>query len=254
MTTIAVPSRVPFDICSLESPKLTALFREATSYVPRITIEMIRTRNRHARIENHPAFLVGLNTQNPTIQFVESLHRGQRIEAIAHELGHLVLLYRSGLRLITRTRPRPGDRDAVYKYFLNLNKDWHYLLGQIGNTTHHLFLTQYLREEHGMGSDIHVRLLRHNFSILAHEVAWDVESLYAKALIAFEYESLTGRIENVAGVSGQPDLFWMAYHSARKHFGSYCLPNTPVPSRHEENILSFLGNLGYDIKEFTFFP
>ena len=254
MTTIAMPSRVPVDACSPESPRLTALFREATSYVPRINIEMIRARNRQARMENHPAFLVGLNTQNPTIQFVESLDRGQRIEAIAHELGHLVLLYRSGLRLITRTRPRPGDRDAVYKYFLNLNKDWHYLLGQIGNTTHHLFLADYLREEHGMGSDIHLRLLHDNFSVLAKEVAWDVESLSAKALIAFEYERLIGGVENMAGLSQQPDLFWRAYHSASKHFGSYYFPNIPVASCHEENILSFLGDLGYDVDDFTFFP
>jgi hypothetical protein len=222
--------------------------------VPRIRIEVVRKRRWQQGIENHPAFLVGLSTQSPTIQFVESLDRGQRIEAIAHELGHLVLLYRFGLRLITRNRPRPGDRESVYKYFLNLNKDWYYLLGQIGNTTHHLFLTDHLREEYGMGSDIHLRLLNHNFSVLVKEFAWDVESLYAKALIAFEYERLIGRVENVAGVSQQPDLFWMAYHSARKHFGSYCLPNTPVPSRHEENILSFLADLGYDIEDFTFFP
>jgi hypothetical protein len=245
---------VLIDVNSLESIRLAALFQDASSLVPRIRIELIRKTKRQQGIENHPAFLVGLSTQNPTIQFVESLDRGQRIEAIAHELGHLVLLYRSGLRLITRTRPCPGDRESIYKYFLNLNKDWAYLLGQIGNTTHHLFLIDYLREEHEMGSDIHLRLLDRNFSVLAKEVAMDVESLYAKALIAFEYESLIGRIENVAGVSQQPDLFWRAYHSARKHFGNYCLSDIPVPSRNEENILSFLGDLGYGVEDFRFFP
>ena len=242
------------DVNLLESTRLTTLFQDASLYVPRIRIELVHNRKGHEDVENHPAFLVGLITRNPTIQFVESLDQGQRIEAIAHELGHLVLLYRSGLRLITRTRPRPGDRESVYRYFLNLNKDWAYLLGQIGNTTHHLFLIDYLREKHGMGSDIHLRLLDRNFSVLAREVAWDVESLYAKGLIAFEYERLIGGVENVAGVSQQPDLFWRAYYSARKHFRSYCLQDIPVPPRNEENILSFLGDLGYDVEDFTFFP
>jgi len=242
------------DVNFMESTRLTALFREATSFVPRIRIEVLRKRRPQRGIENHPAFLVGLNTRNPTIQFVESLDQGQRIEAIAHELGHLILLYRSGLRLITRKRPYPGDRDAIYKYFLNLNKDWSYLLGQLGNTTHHLFLIDYLREEHGISSDIHLRLLDRNFSVLVKEVAMDVESLYAKGLIAFEYERLIGGMEKVAGVSQQPDLLWKAYCSAGKHFGSYHFPNIPVPSCHEENILSFLGDLGYDVEDFTFFP
>ncbi len=190
-------------------------------------------------VENHPAFLVGLSTQNPTIQFVESLDQGQRIEAIAHELGHLVLLYRSGLRLITRTRPCPGDRESVYKYFLNLNKDWAYLLGQIGNTTHHLFLIDYLRKEHGIGSDIHLRLLDRNFSVLAKEVAWDVESLYAKGLIAFEYERLIGGVENVAGVSQQPDLFWKALSLGTKTFRELLSPgySNPIPQRRKHSLL-----------------
>jgi len=156
--------------------------------------------------------------------------------------------------LITRTRPCPGDRESVHKYFLNLNKDWAYLLGQIGNTTHHLFLIDYLREEHGISSDIHLHLLDRNFSVLAKEVAMDVESLYAKGLIAFEYERLIGGMEKVAGVSQQPDLFWRAYHSAGKRFGSYHFPNIPVPPCHEENILSFLGDLGYEVGDFMFFP
>jgi hypothetical protein len=254
MTTTATSASVPFDVCSLESRKLTALFREATSYVSRIRIEMIRKRNGHPCIEKHPAFLVGLDIQDPTIQFVDSLDRRQRIEVIGHELGHLLLLFRSGLRLITRKRPRPGDRESALKYYMNLNKDWCYLLGQIGNTTHHLFLTDYLREEHEMASDVHLRLLHHNFSILANEVAWDLESHYAKGLIAFEYERLIGRVENVAGVSRQPDLFWRAYHSASNHFGNYCFRNIPNPCSHEENVLSFLEDLGYETEDFTFFP
>ena len=249
-----MPATVPIDVDSLESDNLSALFRAATSYVPQIRIELVCKREGSQAMENHPALLVGLNIQNPTIQFVESLDQGQRNEVIAHELGHLLLLYRSGLRLITRKRPHPGDRDAIYKYFLNLNKDWSYLLGQLGNTTHHLFLIDYLREEHGISSDIHLRLLDRNFSVLVKEVAMDVESLYAKGLIAFEYERLIGGMEKVAGVSQQPDLFWKAYRSAGKRFGSYHFPNIPVPSCHEENILSFLGDLGYDVEDFTFFP
>jgi len=249
-----MPATVPIDVDSLESDNLSALFRDATSYVPQIRIELVCKKKGSQAIENHPAFLVGLNTLRPTIQFVESLDLGQRIEAIAHELGHLILLYRSGLRLITRKRPHAGDREAVYRYFLNLNKDWSYLLGQIGNTTHHLFLINYLKKEYGIQSEIHLCLLQYNFSNLANETTRDLESLYSKGIIAFEYERLIGRMEDVAGVSQQPELFWKAYFSAHKRFGSYGLPDIPTSSRNEENILCFLADLGYDVEDFTFFP
>jgi len=78
---------VLIDVNSLESTKLTALFRDASLYVPRIRIELVHNRKGHEDVENHPAFLVGLNTRNPTIQFVESLNQEQQIEAIAMNLG-----------------------------------------------------------------------------------------------------------------------------------------------------------------------
>jgi hypothetical protein len=53
--------------------------------------------------------------------------------------------------------------------------------------------------------------------------------------------------------SCQPELFWKAYNSANEHFGRYRFPNVPGPSAYEENILSFLKDLGYEREDFTFF-
>ena len=204
--------------------------------------------------EAHPAATIGLNVQDPIIRFVESLDRGQRIEAIAHELTHFILLYQFGLRLITRRRPSPGNREEVYKYFLDMNKDWFYLLGQIGNTTHHLLLIDYLKEKYGIPSDLHLRLLHHNFHIVANEWCKDQESLYAKGIIAFEYERLIGHVDRVIDPFGQGEPFWKAYQSAQKHFGGYGFGSIPTPSAHDESVLSFLEDLGYAKEDFVFFP
>ena len=156
--------------------------------------------------------------------------------------------------MVTRRSPRPGDRDAVFKYFLDMDKDWFYLLGQIGNTTHHLFLIDYLKKEHGIESDVHLRLLHQNFCVLASEVTGDVESLFAKGIIAFEYERLIGHVDRAIISIPQPESFWRAYHAANERFRAYRFPNLPDPSTHEENVLSFLGDLGYLGKEFVVWP
>ena len=110
-----------------------------------------------------------------------------------------------------------------------MDKDWFYLLGQIGNTTHHLFLIDYLKKEHGIESDVHLRL-HQNFCVLASDVAGDVESLYAKGIIAFEYERLIGHVDRAIISIPQPESFWRAYHAANERFRANRFPNYPDPS------------------------
>jgi hypothetical protein len=243
-----------FDIQSLGSRELMKLLIETSSYVQGIKIEMVHERGNSRSDEAHPAFIVGVDVHKPTIQFVDCLDREQRVEAIAHEFGHLILLYRFGLGLIIRRRPRRGDGEDVFRYFMNMNRDWFYLLSQIGNTTHHLFLIDYLKREYGIESKIHRRLLRHNLSTLANEECKDMESLYAKGIIAFEYDRLIGNVGGILNPDSQPELFWKAYASANGHFGGYRFPNIPTPSNHEANAFSFLEDLGYKREDFTFFP
>ena len=119
-----------------------------------------------------------------------------------------------------------------------MHGDWFYLLGQIANTTHHLILADYLREEYGIESSLHLRLLDYNFHIIANDNSKDQESLYARGLIAFEYERLIGKIDRVLNPFGQPELFWKAYNSANEYFGRYRFQNVPDPSAYEETSLS----------------
>lgn len=204
--------------------------------------------------EEHPATTIGLTYQNPTVQFVDSLDKGQRIEAIAHELAHLLLVYRDGLGVVGRRIPRHGDSEDVFRFFMSMRGDWVYLLGQITNTLHHLILVDYLKKEYGIESSLHLRLLHHNFGIIANDDSTDKESLYAKGLIAFEYEKLIGKVDRVMNIFHQTESFWQAYHSAQKHFGRYGYRSIPTSSSYEENILSFLEALGYQREDFRFFP
>jgi hypothetical protein len=132
--------------------------------------------------------------------------------------------------------------------------DWVYLLGQIANTLHHLILVDYLKKEYGIESSLHLRLLHHNFGIIANDNSGDKESLYAKGLIAFEYEKLIGKVDRVMNIFHQTESFWQAYHSAQKYFGRYGFQSIPTPSSYEENILSFLEALGYPRGDFMFLP
>jgi hypothetical protein len=254
MEAPAMCSVNPFDIASLESEALTKLFNETTSYIQSIRIEVVANRGSHRNRGEHPATTIGLTLQKPTVQFVDSLDKGQRIEAISHEFVHLLLVYRYGLGVIGRKIPRYGDRDDVFRYFMSMGGNWAYLLGQAANTAHHLILADYLKEKYGIQSNLHLHLLHHNFRIIANENSQDKESLYARGLIAFEYEKLIGKIDRVINTSRETESFWEAYHSARKHFGRYSFHSIPTPSSYEEDILSFLEDLGYQRQDFMFFP
>jgi hypothetical protein len=197
---------------------------------------------------------IGLTLQKPTVQFADSLNRGQRIEAIAHELTHLLLVYRFGLGVIGRRIPRPGDSEDVFKFFMSMRGDWTYLLGQVANTAHHLILMDYLKQEYGVEDSLHIYLLHQNFCIAANDNAMDKESQYGMGLVAFEYERFVGSIDRVINSHPQTEFLWKAYHSAQQHFGEYSFKSIPPPSVYEENILSFLQTLGYQKEDFIFYP
>jgi hypothetical protein len=243
-----------FGTACLESEELQRLFYETTSYVQNIGIEVVATGRGHWSREEHPAATMGLTNQNPTILIVDSLDREQRIEAIAHELVHLLLVYRYGLGVIGRRIPRRGDSEDVFRFFMSMRGDWVYLLGQIANTVHHLILRDYLRKEYGIGSRLHLNLLHHNFQIIGNDNSEDKESLYARGLIAFEYETLIGKVDTVMNAYDQTGSFWKAFHLAQKYFGSYGLQSIPTASSFEEDTLSFLEALGYQRENFVFFP
>jgi hypothetical protein len=226
-----------FDIASLECEALKRLFHEMTLYVQNVRVEVMAGARGHRSCEEHPAATIGLTVQAPIIQIAGWLDRGQRIEAIAHELAHLLLVYRYGLGVVGRRIPRGGDSEDVFRFFMSMRGDWIYLLGQIANTVHHLMLVDYLKKEYGIESSLHLRLLHHNFGISANDDSKDKESLYAKGLIAFEYEKMIGKVDGVIHISRQTESFWQAYHSAGKHFGEYDYRSIPTPLFYEENIL-----------------
>jgi hypothetical protein len=244
----------PFDIASLESELLMRLFNETTSYMHDIRIEVVSSGKEDRGKEEHPATTVGLTIQKPTIQFADSLDKEERVEAIAHELAHLLLVYRYGLGVIGRKLPRPGDSEDVFKFFMNMRGDWVYLLGQITNTAHHLVLMDYLKQEYGIESNLHIYLLNQNFNVAANDNARDKESQYGMGLVAFEYERLIGEIDRAINVEHQSEFFWEAYHFAQKYFGRYGFRSIPAPSSYQEDILSFLEALGYQKEDFIFFP
>jgi hypothetical protein len=215
---------------------------------------MVPDRKCHPSDEEHPASTLGLTHRKPTIHFVDSLNRLQSIEVIAHELVHLLLVYRFELGVVGLKIPPPRNSQEVFNYYLSINKNWGYLLGQIANTAHHLILIDYLKEEYGIESSLHLRLLQHNFRIIANDNSRDKESLYAKGLIAFENEKLKGKIDRAINPYGQTESFWKAYDSAKRHFGRYRYHSIPISSSYQEDILSFLETLRYQREEFYIVP
>jgi len=243
-----------FDIACLESEALQRLFHEMTSYVQNIRIEMVANGRGHWSREEHPATTIGLTIQKPTIQFVDSLANAQRIEAIAHELLHLLLVYRYGLGVIGRRIPRPGNSEDVFRFYMSMRGDWVYLLGQIANTAHHLVLIDYLKGEYGIEDSLHIYLLNQNFCVAANENARDKESQYGMGLTAFEYEKFIGRVDRVINIHHQTEFFRKAYDSAQKHFDKYSFRSIPAPLSYQEDIFSLLEDLGYQKEDFVFFP
>jgi len=243
-----------FDIASLECEALQRLFHETTSYAENVKIEVVGSRKRCSGREEHPATTIGLNLHRPVIQIADWLGEGQRIKAIAHELAHLLLVYRFGLGVVGRKIPHPGDSEDVFRFFMSMRGDWVYLLGQICNTAHHLILMDFLKQEYGIEDDLQTYLLHQNFCVAANDSARDKESQFGMGLVAFEYERLIGKIDRAINLDQQSELFWEAYHLAQKHFGRYGFRSIPTPASYKEDILSFLEALGYQREDFIFFP
>jgi hypothetical protein len=259
MVTQILQTGIPFDIDSLKSGELVQLFHEASSYVQGLALEIVQDQGIPHGIEKNMAILVGIGGPIPTIRFLDSLQRQEQIEAIAHELAHLLLIHRFGLRLIRLKRPHPEDPEQ--ELLTRISHNGSSLLGQIANTAHHLILTDYLRGRHGIGSDLHCRLLHHHFLLfcyqshfLANEAREDMESFYGEGIIAFEYGKILGRLNGVRNLPNQTDFFQQAVRSAEAHFGKYCFQSPPAPSSYEENVLSLLRDLGYERAGFAFFP
>jgi hypothetical protein len=230
------------------------LYHETNSLIAEIRIETVPGRRGNQTREESPAATIGLPLGIPTIQFADSLSRIERIEAVAHELVHLLLVYRYRLAVIGRKIPRHGNSDDVFRYFMSMGGDWEYLLGQLGNTIHHLILIDHLKGKYGIDSRLHLRLLHHNFSILLKDSPQDKESLHATGIIAFEYEKLIGNVDRLISFDHQTELFRKSYQSAQKHFGIYGFQTIPAPSSYREDILSFLEDLSYQKQDFMFFP
>jgi len=248
-----------FDIGSLGSGELIQLFDEASSCVPGLAVEIVRDQGLSHDIEKTTAILVGIGGPIPTIRFLDSLEREERIEAIAHELAHLVLIHRFGLRLIRQKHPYPAD--PKQDSFTRMSHNGFSLLGQIGNTAHHLILIDYLREQHGIGSYMQCRLLHRHFLsfayqsyMLAKEAREDTESFYREGIIAFEYGKIFRRLDGVRNMPRQTDSFQKAVRAAETYFGKYGLQSLPTPPSYEEDVLSLLKDLGYERKDFVFFP
>jgi len=244
----------PFDINDLECEALMNLFQEAASHIQDIRIEIVTNRRNHRDPEEHPATALGIAVQRPTIQFSQRLDRKQRIDAIAHELLHILLVYRHGLKMVDRKIPWQGSNQEIFDYYFGLNKYWNYFLEQMVNTVHHRILIDYLKEEYGISSDFHLALFRHNFHIVAKRYYPDKESQYAKGLVAYEYEGTVGEIGRAVNFRHQSEFFWKAYCSAKKFFEAYSFKKIPEASVYEENLLSFLEDLGYRRQDFAFFP
>jgi len=256
VVTQILQTGIAFDIGSLGSRELVRLFHEASSYVQGLAVEIVRDQGIHHGMEKIMAILVGIGSSMPTIRFLDSLEREKQVEAIAHELAHLLLIHRFGLKLIRQKRPYSAGPEQ--NSLTRLSHNGFSLLGQIGNTAHHLILVDYLRERHAIGSDLHCRLLHRHFlffcyrsHMLTKEAREDMESLYREGIIAFEYGKILGRFEGVRNMLYQMDFFRKAVRAAETHFGKYCLEALPTPSSYEEDVLSLLRDLGYEREDFV---
>ena len=236
------------------SERLTQVFRDTLACTQGIELEIVSSTGvGDPKAESHPAATVGLPWRKPVIQIADSLQDNERTEAIAHEIGHLLLVYRFGLGLVGRRMPHPCDMEEICYYLLGMGQHWDYLLGQVINTSHHLILIDYLREEYGIGSNFHLHLLHRHFEELARESYKDRESLYAQGLITFEYQKLGGDVGEIAPLNSPGGEIRQSYLAAQRHFDRYHSKTIPSPSAYQKDILSFLEDLGYPKEGFVFF-
>jgi hypothetical protein len=239
-----------FDIHSLESEALTRLFEEVSSYVQDIRIEVASYLGRSDEAEANPAILIGVRQKETAIRIIDSLDRRQCVEAIAHELAHLLLIFRFGLSLVDH-KPL-GDASLMSEDEMNQEKNWFFFLGQMTNTVHHLILVPYLKGVYGIGSALHLHLLKRSCGPSMD--LNDQEPQHIGGLIAYEYERLIGEGTPWIKLYGPSGDFQKALEAARRHFQKIGYPSIPSSSCYKKNIFSFLEDLGYLSQEFTFSP
>ena len=217
----------PFDIDQLESPQLLNLFSETAGFINKIDIQIVPDQTHGLSREETPAHNRIDDSDDPTalIQFSDSLSRSEQIQAIAHEIAHLLLMYKHGLRI----------RDHSFAIF------W-FDPSEIVNITHHLIFTELLKEVYKIESSLHLNLLRKNIS----EFLTDENSpRHIKGLSAYEYERLVGKIEGTGNLNS---LVEDAIASAHKYFCNYNSKSIPTPPSYIDDIWSFLKDTGVIMK------
>jgi len=167
----------PFDIDQLKSPELMNLFDETARFINRIDMEIVPDQTHGLSREETPAHNIIDDSDNPAalIQFSNSLSRDDQIQSIAHEIAHLLLMFKHGLAI----------KD---QFFAMLGID----SSEIVNITHHLIFIELLKEQYEIESSLHLNLLCNNIS----EFLTDKNSpRHVKGLRAYEYERFVGKIQ-----------------------------------------------------------
>ena len=220
-----------FKIETLDEPGLKKLYHEATCYGNLSGILVVPDGTHDLGIDDTPAELRSSEGGNKyTIYFVNKLNRTERIMAIGHELGHLLLIGKYGLI-------SPPEVQFL------LDNEAQVTIRTIQDVTHHLILVDLLREEFGIHSDLHLDLIRNNLG----DYLSDTELLQqVKALRVFEYKKLIGNMEEIISVSDQGESFQKTYVSAVTRFGEYDFEHIfSLPDHYKENMISFLMDIGY---------
>lgn len=213
----------PFDIDQLKSLELMNLFDETARFISRIDIEIVPDQTHGLSREETPAHNIIDDSDDPSalIQFSNSLSRDEQIQAIAHEIAHLLLIFKHGLRI----------RD---RFFAILEID----PSEITNITHHLIFIELIKEEYKIESSLHLNLLRSNIS----EFLADKNSpRHIKGIRAYEYERLVGKIDRAMDSTSSIEK---AFDSAQRYFYSYNSKNIPTPLSYVRDICSFLKDTG----------
>ncbi len=243
------------EIHHLGSEELIGLFRDTSLCTQGIQLEIVpSTRRANCIGELQPAATIVPLSGQPVIRIAESLPREERREAIAHECGHLLLVYHFGLGLVRWKMPSLWRMGAVAAGLPGMGVHGDYLLRQVTNTVHHLMLVGYLRNVYHIESRLHLHLLHRNFLRLRRENHEDRESLYARGLVTFECQRCTGQGIRFMPPGRSGEITWRSYVAARIHFWRYTFQNIPSARTYEQEVVSFLEDLGYGRGSFLFLP
>jgi hypothetical protein len=217
-----------FNIENLDEPGLMKLYRDATGLGNLLGIEAVPDGTNDLSIDETPAELRSDNDGNKySIYFLDELNRNDRIMAIGHELGHLLLINKYCLK--------PGIEPKVNLFIMNKK-----ILNIIQNVTHHLILVDLLWEWYRIRSNLHLSLLRKNMRDYVSNRTLGQED----GLELFEYKKLIGDPGNIITVNNQTESFQKAYESADTRFGKYSFKHVPPSNDYKKDVVSFLKDIG----------